>query len=1524
MSTDITWKVIDKLFKSNQNYLVKHHLDSYNDFFKNDLVKIIKENNPIKLIKNQDPKTKQYKNRCELYLGGKSGNRIYYGKPIIVENDENKVMYPNIARLRNMTYAFSIHYDLEVFVENDGVEKSFLLEKILLGRFPIMVQSDLCVLNKLNKELRFNLGECRNDYGGYFIIDGKEKSIIPQETFANNTMYIRDKVNDTYSHSCEIRSVSEDTSKPVRVFSIRVVSPTETQKNSNIVAVIPNVRKPIPIFILMRALGLISDKEIIEYILLNLTNNKYIDFLRNSVYDAGKIFTQEAALRYIGSFTKGKGISHAYEIITDYVLPHIGEMNFKQKAYYLGYMTYRLLRVYFKDEKPTDRDNFLYKRIENTGELIYQLFREYYAIQKKHIFTKIDKEYFYNESLYKGNMEELITKNYVEFFKEKILQDGVKRAFKGNWGSQEHTKRPGVVQDLNRLSFNSHLAQLRKLNLPLDASAKVVGPRLLHTTQWGIIDPVDTPDGGNIGLHKNMAIGAHITTKALPNIYIPLLSKLGIQFLEELKPSMVNELSKVFLNGAWIGCTDDPEKLKDELLVRRRNSLIPIYTSIRWDISMNEIVIFCDGGRLCRPIYYIKKDKMPSYARDFVEFDKITWSQLTRGMNKPKVMYNDNKIFSPNELYGNNTMEFLEGNSCVIEFIDTQETESAYIAMNTDELNTQHTHIEIHPSLALGIMGNQIVFPENNQLPRDLFSCGQSKQAVSVYHSNFKNRIDKSGLILNYGQIPLVKSRYMKYINNEEHPYGENAIVAIMSFSGYNVEDSVLINKGSIDRGFFRTTYYNMYESYEESSKISGNEINSNFMNVNTENVIGKRPGYDYSYINEQGLIKEETILNDKIMVIGKSMTNVEDPTTFIDMSTKTKKGQLGIVDKSFITDGEQGTRIAKVRIREERIPAIGDKVCSRCGQKGTIGLIIPEENMPYTKNGLKPDIIINPHALPSRMTIGQLIETVVGKTGCIYGYHSDCTAFTNKGPKNEYYGDMLIREGFHSSGNEVLYNGMTGEQIETEIFIGPTYYMRLKHMVKDKINYRSQGPKAYLTRQPVQGRANDGGLRIGEMERDCVAGHGAGHFLEESMLTRGDDYYMAVCNQSGTIAVYNEEKKLFYSLLIDGPIKFTKNQKGEFNVNNISKYGKSFSLVRVPYSFKLLMHELLTMNVQVRIITEDNIEQLTSMSYSNNASQITDVDSLETLGKELISKLKELKPIRPEEELKVSGSIQKESGYQPGLYGTVPSYGAPSQPGMVPSYGAPGEYIPTSPPYNPTSPPYNPTSPPYNPTSPPYNPTSPPYNPTSPPYNPTSPGYGPTSRYEYNPTGKVLPHFGMPYNPTSPQYHPTSPSYDPVTPTEPEPQPEFKVESPTYEPGPLPPGHGDKLETPEDLNAQLVKIEEEIDKLSKDTEMEEKKRELLKTVYKSQKLTLKELITNKEMLKTLKEDAKPFINYTPPGYYRPQMEGETEEQYQERLDSYKDYEELNRYFRDIPGYDGDMEYIQKAIEKYREHIVNL
>jgi hypothetical protein len=436
-------------------------------------------------------------------------------------------------------------------------------------------------------------------------------------------------------------------------------------------------------------------------------------------------------------------------------------------------------------------------------------------------------------------------------------------------------------------------------------------------------------------------------------------------------------------------------------------------------------------------------------------------------------------------------------------------------------------------------------------------------------------------------------------------PYGVNAIVSIMSYTGYNVEDAILINAGSVARGIFRTTYYSMYEAREESSKISGSMTNSYFADVQSKNVTGLKAGFDYSHLDKYGLIKEDTPLNDKMVVIGKVTSNSLDSDVVIDSSVFPKKGQLGFVDKSFITEGEEGTRIAKVRIREERIPAIGDKMASRAGQKGTLGLIIPEEDMPFTSDGIKPDLIINPHALPSRMTIGQLVESLFGKACTAYGGFGDCTAFQTKGPHTKVYGSMLVNAGFHSSGNQVLYNGMTGEQIYSDIYIGPTYYMRLKHMVKDKINYRARGPNTMLTRQPVQGRANDGGLRIGEMERDGILAHGASAFLNESFMIRGDEYYMAVCNKTGGIAIYNESLNLFLSPFADGPINFNTTLDGKLNIQNISRFGRDFSIVRVPYALKLLMHELQTMNIQMRIITEDNIDQVMNMSYSDNISKL-------------------------------------------------------------------------------------------------------------------------------------------------------------------------------------------------------------------------------------------------------------------------------------------------------------------------------
>ena len=1230
MSKDIiSWKTIDKYFNDNKNVIIKHHLDSYNEFFSTGIKSIFRDRNPVRIFKDLDKETKEYKYECEIYLGGVNADKIYYGKPVIYDETREHYMYPNEARLRNMTYGFTIHYDVEMKIKilidkedgNTGKNKwevhnqTLSFEKIYLGKFPIMLQSNMCVLQGLQAEARYNMGECKNDPGGYFIIDGNEKVIVSQEGRGDNLLYILKDINDIYSYVGEIKSVSEDSSKPKRTLSVRLVREQPSQSNNHIVVNIPQIRKPVPLFIVFRALGVISDKEIIETCLLDL--DKYenlIDLFIPSVHDAGNIFTQQSALSYLSGLCKNKTKYQVLQILMNYFLPHIGEMNFKVKALYLGYMVKRLLNVSIGQEKPTDRDSFEFKRLSVSGKLIHNLFDEYYKLQLDSLYLTIDKKYLYrkNKTAYQGlSFIDLFIENNEEFFKERIVETGFRKGFKGDWGASSHTKKPGVAQELNRLSFWGFLCQLRKTNLRISADgAKIIAPRLLHTTQYGLLCPLHSPDGGNVGLHNHMSVSTIITKGSSGKPYIDYLRKLGMKLIEECSLNYMKYTTKVFINGAWIGCVSDPFKIVNIMRLHRRNNMIDIYTSIAFNIKNNEILICSDSGRPMRPLFYLMND-MISYEREKVlklyDDDSISWENIIYGFNKTKnILEKDCKINLDDK-----TVNSLVENACLVDYLDTLELNNMLLAHSNDKreeyIKKRITHCEIHPSLILGLMANQIIFPENNPYPRDAFSCGQSKQGVSLYHSNFNTRFDKSCFVLNYGQIPLTKSKYLNYTTKEEHPYGENAIVAIMCYSGYNVEDAVIINEASLKRGLFRTTYYNTYQAFEETEKMGNIKVEKKFMNVLDKNISGLKPGYDYQSLDKtSGIIKENSKVTEKSVIMGMGSNSILSSDSYVDNSIYAKKGQVGIVDKAFMTEGEEGKRIAKVRIRGVRIPQMGDKFCSRAGQKGTIGIILPERDMPCTEDGIRPDIIVNPHAMPSRMTIGHLVETLTSKTGCIYGAFGNCTAFTNKGPKHKEYGKMLTEQGYHSSGNQILYNGMTGEQLETEIYFGPTYYLRLKHMPKDKINYRARGPRTALTRQTVQGRANNGGLRIGEMDRDCLIAHGLSGFIKESMMVRGDEFQITICNKTGCIAIYNEENNIFLSPHADGPIKFVGNLIEDLNVVNISKYGRDFSLVKVPYAFKLLMQELKTMNIQMRIITEDNIDQLLTLTEGTDITKLT------------------------------------------------------------------------------------------------------------------------------------------------------------------------------------------------------------------------------------------------------------------------------------------------------------------------------
>ena len=1136
MNETVVWNLIDKFFKDNPGSLVEHHIESYNNFFNNDIYNIFKDKKPIRIQSNFDKKLNDYKNKCAIYMGGKDGKKVYIGKPVIYdENDNIHYMFPNEARLRDMTYGATIHYDIEVefttflnegemptIIDNDknldpllesgddypegekfinlksnkedyivsnfevenkegdiakGIKQTKIITNesnkqkiyqmtpaksaevknaitksinkidgkvvqtyiitiphVYMGKIPIMLQSNLCILNGLTPEIRHTMGECKHDMGGYFIIQGKEKTVICQEKFADNMLYIRKYVkNDDddneiddegiseleYLYSAEIKSVSENVSKPKRTLSIKIVAPDSNFTNRNIVVEIPNVRKPVPLFIVFRALGIVSDKAIIEMCLLDI--NKYKDMMDNfipSIHDAGGILTQQLAIEYISTFTKGKTKNTVLEILSDYFLPHIGEVNYMEKAYYLGYMVFRLLSVQSGIEAPTDRDNYKYKRLELIGPLLNEIFSDYFTIQQDSIRIEYDTKLTTNQDLYGNNLQLLVESHEKEVFKSKKLDEGIRKAFKGNWGSAPHKKRIGVLQDLNRLSYNGYLSHLRKTNLPLDPTAKIVGPRLLNGSQWGFIDPIDTPDGGNVGLHKTLAISARVSRGSISReVFIKWLrKKISMKLINECSPLGLSSMTKVIINGYWAGAVFDPFDCVEKIKLYRRNALIPIDTSITFDITLNTIFIYTDSGRLCRPILYKAENSKLSIEQDdimkeFIKNNNYNWEDCVCGFNNKRdnVGFNMNhsNIYELNELYvgietetNPSKLERFLKKKAIIDYIDSSESENTLIALNYEDFskeNKNYTHMEIHNSLILGTLCNQVIFPENNPPTRNAFSCGQNKQACSIYHSNYQVRMDKSAIILNNGEIPLVKSRYLEYINKEEMPYGENAIVAIMSYGGYNMEDSILINEGSINRGLFNTTYYNTYEVHEEISETSNGKSETLFANIEKySEIIGKKPGYEYDKLDEHGLIKEGTEVNENTVLVGViSKSGNEIP---FDISKTPKKGQIGVVDKAFMTEGEEGQRIAKVKIREKRIPNIGDKMASRARQKGTIGLVVPEYNMPFSKDGLKPDLIINPHAIPSRMTIGQLVECLMGKACLTMGGFGDCTAFVNNG----------------------------------------------------------------------------------------------------------------------------------------------------------------------------------------------------------------------------------------------------------------------------------------------------------------------------------------------------------------------------------------------------------------------------------------------------------------------------------------------------------------------------------------------
>jgi len=1573
------WSIVESYFKGQHlQRLVRHQLESYNNFVGYQINKTIEMFNPVHVASEHDFDAKTGKYALEIFITFENF-QIY--RPQIQENNgATKLMFPQEARLRNFTYASAMTVDINIkFVvrNGEGLENAQTfhksLPKIHIGKLPIMLNSNICVLTQYKHVEHANTGECKFDAGGYFIINGSEKTVLGQERAAENRVYCFNvsKNNTKYTWQAEIKSVPD-----YKCISPKQVNMMVSSKNNGfgfpIYLQLPRVKQPIPLFIVFRALGVISDKEICEKIVLNIDSSKHEETMKGlqaSIIDANGHMTQQECIKYITSYVmytpinmdKETGIKKKYDfaldILANDLFPHCN--NPTQKIYFLGYMANKLLQASFNLTKQDDRDSYLNKRVDLTGTLLNNLFRNYFNKLVKDMEKQIVKEINTGSWKSTDDYQNIINQtNIYKIIKSNTIENGIKRALStGDFGIKHiNSNKVGVAQVLNRLTYVSSLSHARRISTPTDKSGKLIPPRKLHNTTWGFLCPAEcfdpetpilmwdgsvkragdiivgdvlvddfgnptqvrttcsglknmydvipdkenfikhrvtdnhiltlkirghksirksnrkdrkythiveflnrcelkfqekyfnslkeaedfvnsfndddtldvtiekyltlnkrtkenlvvfktpginwaktpvemdpyllgmwlgdglsdgtgfalnyktdsetlaywetwaeengalvtrgkrysfsvvskknkeaasaglcnrveeaplkkylrkynllnnkhipneyltndretrlrvlaglidtdgsvrsegheiricqgpanyriiddaytlamslgfscgikegrsqwsdekngnkkfstykeltitghkiceiptllarkklasvenetlllrsksfmcskfnlvevgvgayvgwqlhdkrgrfclkdglvvhnTPEGQSVGVVKNLSYMTHVTihSNSMP-IYEYVTPH--IVDIQNLTPQEMFEKTKVFVNGAWLGITENPMDLYNDLKDKKNKGIINVYASVVFDYKMNEIRVCNDSGRLTRPVLRVKDQNI------------LVTSEVIKKLNK-------------NELTWDDLLTNCKIDDSIIEYIDPEEQSWSMIAMKPTDLIKKvdvseiykYTHCEIHPSTIFGVLASCIPFPEHNQSPRNTYQCAQAKQAMGMYVTNFDTRMDKTAYVLSNPARPLVDTRIMDMIHINKIPSGFNAVVAIMTHTGYNQEDSLLFNKGSIDRGLFQATIYHT-EKDEDKQKINGDE------EIRCKPDPNKTKGMkfaNYSKVNGRGVIPENTLIENRDIIISKITPikeNRNDHTKVIkyeDQSRVYRTDEPTYVDKNYIDRNGDGYNFAKVRIRAVRKPVIGDKFSSRSGQKGTLGNLIPEQDMPFTRCGLKPDLILNPHAIPSRMTIAQLKETILGKTLIELGLFGDGTSFGELDVKTIC--QKLQEVGYESNGNEIMYNALTGEQMECTVFLGPVFYQRLKHMVSDKQHSRSIGPMVNLTRQPAEGRSRDGGLRFGEMERDCMISHGASRFTRGRMYDASDKYQVHVCKKCGLIASYNDQVHIHHCRTCDNRT--------------------DFAYVEIPYACKLLFQELITMNIAPRVITD-------------------------------------------------------------------------------------------------------------------------------------------------------------------------------------------------------------------------------------------------------------------------------------------------------------------------------------------------
>ena len=977
--------------------------------------------------------------------------------------------------------------------------------EVEVGRIPVIVRSDTCNTHGLSREELIEAFMDPLDPGGYFVVNGNERVIVMAEDLAPNQPFIEEGRKGL----------------TLRMFSQRGpyrIPTTISETADGLLEVTFSRLKNIPAIVIVKALGMLTEAEIAKHI------GRQDDTVIVNLYEFAKIQQTKDAYMVIAELSGIQGtekeiLDRVKQRIDSYFLPHIGltKESRLEKAINLCKLIKQFLGSKQDSSLRTDKDHYANKRIKLSGDLLADLFRVNMNILVKDIQYTLQKV---------AKRKKFYSVKTVA--KSTLFTHRVESAIAtGSWIGE----RSGVTQNMSKNNYLDMLSSLQRVSSMLPDEQENFLARTLHPTHYGRFCPTETPEGTEIGLRKNLAILSRISNAVEFN------EKEVVKQLQSLGLDEENG-KDVFFNGKYIGMAKNTDLFVEAVRKERRNGLLPQELSVTSDSPAKTIVISTEVGRVLRPLIVVEQgaSRLKDEHLVLLEQGSLNWKELVK-----------------------------EG---VIEYIDAAEEEDAFVAQDPESINDKHTHLEIDPIAIFGLVTSLVPFANHDQASRLLRGSKTLRQSLGLYAANYLVRLDTNSSILHYPQNPIVKSFIFDTL--KIYPAGQNIVVAVMPYEGYNLEDATILNRASVERGMGRSTYFKPYEAIEFN--YAGGLKDE--IVIPDKDVSGYRTEASYRFLEDDGIVYPEAQLASSEVIIGRTT-----PPKFLsearNLSIQSKKegsvaikqGESGIVDGVFITTDKEGNKIARIRIRDNRIPEPGDKFSTPHGQKGVVGLLADPKDIPFTSRGVKPDLIFNPHGIPSRKTVGYMIEVLAGKVGAITGNFIDGTPFT--GAKVEDLEKQLMHMGFSYDGKEEMYDGITGKKMDARIYLGNMYYLKLVHMVKNKIQARASGKVTLLTRQPVEGRARGGALRLGEMEQQALVAHGASLLLKERYDSDKTTVY--ICASCGNIGIKDTIRNKTYCPICGGA---------------------EIEPIEVAYAFKLLIEELLGLHIMTLFELKNKYEQ--------------------------------------------------------------------------------------------------------------------------------------------------------------------------------------------------------------------------------------------------------------------------------------------------------------------------------------------